>query len=482
MKRSILVWALGAACAAGAAVYDVRDFGAAGDGRAKDTAAVQRAVDAAHAAGGGTVEVPAGTYVCGSIFLRSHVDFHVGPGAEIRASADPADYNAPDVCPQNWTSVNEAHKGGHLFLCIEQENVTVRGPGRINGNSRAFLVGPRGERWGQGSVPFRPAQMLYFVESRDVRVQDLELADSSYWSCFFHGCEQVSARGLWIHNVRTGFHTHNGDGIDIDCCRFTTVSNCKINTPHDDALVLKSSYALKRPVVCENILIANCLVTGYKVGTVLDATYVPEKVNWVCGRIKLGTESNGGYRNITITGCNCFYSSGLAFEEVDQGKMENIMVSNISMSHVHHYPIYITTGCRNRGPKERTDVSSARDIQISNVTIDDCDSLSGIQITGMPGYPIENIRLSNIQIRYRGGVQRQVPVDYPELGTKYPEPAKFLGTCPAYGLFARHVRGLQLSHVTFMPDQPDSRPSIITTDVEGLVMDHVDTPDGLGSR
>ena len=104
MKSNILILALGVACAAGAAVYDVRDFGAAGDGRAKDTAAVQRAVDAAHAAGGGTVEVPAGTYVCGSIFLKSHVDFHVGPGAEIRASADPADYNAPDVAPIRRTT------------------------------------------------------------------------------------------------------------------------------------------------------------------------------------------------------------------------------------------------------------------------------------------------------------------------------------------------------------------------------------------
>ena len=154
-------------------------------------------------------------------------------------------------------------------------------------------------------------------QCRNILIRDITIFRGGHFAIIITGCDYANIDNVMIDT--------NRDGIDIDCCRFTTVSNCKINTPHDDALVLKSSYALKRPVVCENILIANCLVTGYKVGTVLDATYVPEKVNWVCGRIKLGTESNGGYRNITITGCNCFYSSGLAFEEVDQGKMENIV-------------------------------------------------------------------------------------------------------------------------------------------------------------
>ena len=156
----------------------------------------------------------------------------------------------------------------------------------------------------------------------------------------------------------------------------------------------------------------------------------------------------------------------------------NIVVTGISMSHVHHYPIYITTGCRNRGPKERTDISTARDISICNVVAEDCDSLSGIIVTGMPGHPVENIRLSNISLRFRGGVTRKVSADYPELGTKYPEPAKFLGTCPAYGLFARHVKGLVLNDVNFMLDNPDSRPCILTDDVEEVRMREVRTPEG----
>ena len=264
-----------------AAVYDVRSFGAAGDGRTKDTVAIQRAVDAAHAAGGGTVEVPAGTYLTGSIFLKSNVDFHVGAGAEILGSPDKGDYNAWDVCPQNWRSDSESQDGGHLFLCIEQRNVTLRGPGRINGNSRRFLVGPKGERYPQNGVPWRPSQMLYFVESENIRIQDLELADSCYWSCFIHGCRQVQARGLYIHNVRTGFHTHNGDGIDIDCSQYVTVSDCRIDTADDSITLRGSGRRLKRNQDCAFVTVSNCILSspcnairiGVGEGNIHDATF-----------------------------------------------------------------------------------------------------------------------------------------------------------------------------------------------------------------
>ncbi len=145
--------------------------------------------------------------------------------------------------------------------------------------------------------------------------------------------------------------------------------------------------------------------------------------------------------------------------------MENIVVSNISLSHVHHYPIYITTGCRNRGPKERTEVSSARDIYISNVVADDVDSLAGIIVTGMADAPIRNVVLSDIHIRYRGGGQcPEKP--YREQGTNYPEP-RWAGSTPAYGLFARYVDGLRLRNVTFELMRPDARPDIVLEDVSG---------------
>ena len=454
--------------------YNVRDFGAKGDGKHLDSPAINAAIEKAAADGGGTIFLPAGNYLCGSIHMKSNINLHIDAGATIVATSDSKAYDPSE--PFNFP---EYQDGGHTYFHNSLiwgenlENISITGRGRIDGEG---LTRKDTETAGnvQGGSIGTGDKAIALKLCRNVLIRDITIYRGGHFAIIITGCDFATIDNVLIDT--------NRDGIDIDCCRFTTVSNTKVNTPHDDAIVLKSSYALKRAQICENILVTNCIVTGYKVGTALDGTYVPEKVNWVCGRIKLGTESNGGYRNITISNCTCFYSSGLAFEEVDQGRMENIVVTNISMSHVHHYPIYITTGCRNRGPKEVTHVSSARDISISNVIADDCDSLSGIQITGMPGHPIENISLSNIQLRYRGGVQQAHSKPYPELEKKYPEIAKFLGQCPAYGLFARHVNGLSLSDINIQLDRPDARPSIILDDVENVKFHNVSTPDGAEKR
>ena len=454
--------------AATTGIYNVRDFGATGDGRTLDSPAINAAIEAAVRDGGGQVLLPAGTYLSGSIRLKSNIDLHLAAGAKIVAA--PAKMKAYDES-ESFGGFPEYQDGGHTYFhnsliwAEGQHNISITGHGMIDGEG---LTKKDTEKAGQvqgGSIGTGDKAIALKL-CRQVTIRDITIYRGGHFGIIMTGCDLSTIDNVTIDT--------NRDGFDIDCCKYMTITNCRINTPSDDALVLKSSYALKKPVACEHIAISNCNITGYKCGSLLDGTYIPEPVGWVCGRFKLGTESNGGYRNISLTNCTFMYSSGLAFEEVDQGKMENIVVSNISMSHVHHYPIYITTGCRNRGPKERQDVSSARDIQINNLIADDCDSLSGILITGMQGTPIENIRLSNIQIRYRGGVSHGVPTEYPELGTKYPEPGKFLGLCPAYGLFARHVRGLQLQNVTFLLDQPDVRPAIITDDVEGMKMENVE--------
>ena len=277
MKTNICVFvAIGVARAAGMAfaggTYDVRSFGAKGNGLDKDTTAIQSAIDAASAAGGGEVFFGAGTYVSGSIFLRSNVDFHLGPGATLLGSPDKTDYNAADVCSQNTTSKPESSFGAHLVLCIEQENVTVRGPGRIDGNSAVFLVDPKtGVEWGhrpgnrsagQDKIPWRPSQMLYFVESRNLRIQDLELSNSTYWSCFLFGCEQVAVRGLYVHNERDRFHTCNGDGLDIDCCEYVTVSDCRICTADDCITLRASGRRLKRSRDCAHVMVSNCSLSS----------------------------------------------------------------------------------------------------------------------------------------------------------------------------------------------------------------------------
>lgn len=450
---------------------NVKYFGAKGDGVSLDHKAIDAAINDCAAHGGGTVTVPVGTYLCGTIHLKSNVNLYIESGAKILAA--PASMNAYDA-PEVFDGV-AYQDGGHTYFhnsliwAENEENISITGRGMIDGEGLTTRDTDRGGILQGGNVGTGD-KAIAFKNCKNILLRDITIYRGGHFAVIITGCDMGTIDNLTIDT--------NRDGIDIDCCKYITVSNTKVNSPNDDGIVLKSSYALKRPVLCENIMITNCLVSGYKLGTFLDRTYVPAKVNWVCGRIKLGTESNGGYRNIAISNCTCIYSSGLAFEEVDQGKMENIVVSNISLSHVHHYPIYITTGCRNRGPKEVTTPSTGRNISITNVIADDVDSLAGIIITGMKDAPLRDIALSNIQIEYRGGGTADLAnKEYREQGTNYPEP-RWAGPTPAYGMFVRHVDGFSVSNVKFTTKKADSRPPVILDDVTNWKIDDLYTPSG----
>ncbi len=450
--------------------YNVCDYGAKGDGKTLDSPAINAAIEAAVAGGGGQVLVPAGTYLCGSIRFRSNIDFHLSAGAIILAA--PAEMKAYDES-ESFGGFPEYQDGGHTYFhnsliwAEGQTNVSITGHGMIDG---AGLTKKDTEKAGnvQGGSIGTGDKAIALKLCRRVTLRDITIYRGGHFAVIMTGCDLSTLDNLTIDT--------NRDGIDIDCCKYMTITNCRVNTPSDDAIVLKSSYALKKPVICEHIAVTNCNVTGYKCGSLLDGTYIPEKVNWVCGRFKLGTESNGGYRNIALSNCTFNYSSGLAFESVDRGIMENIVVNNISMSHVHHYPVYITTGCRNRGPNDLTHNSTARDIKISNIVADDCDSLCSIIVTGMPGEPLRDISLSNIRLKFRGGGARElVDKDYREQSTHYPEP-KFAGQTPAYGLYARHVDGLKVSDMVFDCVRPDYRPAVVLDDVNGARLSDIDAP------
>jgi len=450
--------------------YNVRSFGAVGDGKNLDSPAINTAIEAAFANGGGKIIVPAGIYLCGSIHLKSNIELHLLPGAVIKAA--PASMKVYDES-ESFGGFPEYQDGGHTYFhnsliwAEGQDNISITGRGMIDGEG---LTKKDTENAGnvQGGSIGTGDKAIALKLCTNILIRDITIFRGGHFAIIITGCEKGTIDNVTIDT--------NRDGIDIDCCKYLTVTNTKVNTPNDDGIVLKSSYALKKPVPCENILINNCIVTGYKLGTFLDGTYIPEKVNWVCGRIKLGTESNGGYRNIAISNCTMMYSSGLAFEEVDQGRMENIAVSNITMNHVHHYPIYITTGCRNRGPKEVTSPSYGGDIMISNVIADDADSLAGIIVTGMKEEPLRNIRLHNIQIRYRGGGTSDLSKkEYREQGTNYPEP-RWAGPTPAYGLYARHVDGLTVRGLYLETIRPDYRHVVILDDVKNADIQDLTAP------
>jgi len=293
-----------------------------------------------------------------------------------------------------------------------------------------------------------------------VLLRDITIFHGGHLAILATGCDNLTVDNVTMDTDR--------DGIDIDCCCNTTVSNCRINSPRDDGLCPKSSFALGRNVITENLTIVNCQVSGFQEGTLLDGTMKPARGT---GRIKFGTEANGGFRNVTVANCTFRGCHGLALEEVDGGLMENISINNITMMDVVGYPIYLTTGERNRGPTV-TGPSRMRNIFISNVMASNIDPTSGIQITGFRGHPIEGVRLENIRLLFKGGGTKAQAAVFPsELGTGYPEPGR-LGVMPAYGLFARHVQDLELANVTVGFDELDLRPPIMCMDVDGLEIDN----------
>jgi polygalacturonase len=477
-----------------AAVYSVRAYGARGDGKTVDTPSVNRAVEAAAAAGGGTVHFPAGTYLCFSIRLKSNVALHLDAGATILA-ADPAQdkggYDQPE--PNAWDMYQDfghSHWQNSLIWGINVENVSITGPGKIDGKGLTKRSpGPRRPRvpgdtpvsmGGAGTGGARPLaplgedadvstmnglgnKAISLKLSRNVTLRDITIHRGGHFAVLATGVDNLTIDNLKVDT--------NRDGFDIDSCRNVRVSNCTVNSPNDDAIVLKSSYGLGFARATENVTITNCQVSGYDEGTLLDGTFkktqefAPDR-DRVTGRLKFGTESNGGFKNITISNVVFDHCRGLALETVDGGHIEDIVITNLTMRDVTTAPIFLRLGRRMRGP-EGTPVGAIRRVQISDVVVSDADPRFASIIAGLPGHPIEDVRLSNIRILYKGGGTRaQAALEPAERETNYPEPSMF-GELPAYGFFIRHARGVELSNVEVGFMTEDLRPAFHLEDVRG---------------
>jgi len=258
----------------------------------------------------------------------------------------------------------------------------------------------------------------------------------------------------------------NRDGMDIDCCRNVRVSNCSVNSPWDDAICLKSSFALGYARATEMVTISNCVVSGsFEEGTLLDATYkrfAPDtKVNRT-GRIKFGTESNGGFKNITITNCVFDGCWGFALETVDGGLLEDVSITNITMRDLAGAPIFLRLGARMRGPAG-VPVGALRRVLISNIVCSNAGSPVSSILSGIPGHEIEDVKLSNILIQHQGG-QPDTPLQLAEKEKDYPEPSMF-GTTPAHGFFIRHAHGIEINDLEIQCAKDDARPAFVLDDV-----------------
>jgi polygalacturonase len=452
------------AAAAPAVSYDVRVFGAVGDGSANDAPAINAAIDAASKAGGGTVDFPAGTYLSGSIHLKSDISLHLGSGSTIVASPDAAAYDTPEV--NAWGDVLHYQDGGHshwhdsLIWGEGLTNISITGTGRIFGKglSRGWSTETPVQSIGNKAIALR--------NCRNVVFRDFTIQHGGWFGILATGVDNFTIDGLKIDT--------NRDGMDIDCCHNVRISNCSVNSPWDDGICLKSSYGLGEFRSTENVTISDCLVSGYDEGTLLDGTRRHTAVEnpTPTGRIKFGTESNGGYKAITITNCVFECCRGLALETVDGAIIEDVTVSNIAMRQIFTAPIFLRLGARMRGPAA-TPLGKLRRVLISNVVAQDISGDQGILITGLPGHAVEDVTLNNIHMVFAGGgTAAMAKRGVSEMEREYPEPGSF-GATPSWGLFARHVQDLAVRDVTLRTASGDLRPPVVLDDAHGVELRHV---------
>lgn len=507
MKKlmSLLATIMMSACmwAATDGFFNVKDFGAVGDGTHIDSPAINAAINAASEKGGGTVYLPAGVYQSYSIRLKSNIAIYLDHGAVLKAAVptEQAHYDLPEENPSDdYQDFGHSHWQNSLIWGIGLHDVSVQGFGLIDGTE--------GITRGQAKMNGHPAanKAIALKECRNVTIRDISMLKCGHFAMLLTGVDNLT-----IDNVKCDT---NRDAFDIDCCANVRVSNCQVNTLNDDAIVLKCSYGLGYAKPTENVTITNCHVSGYDPGTVLDGTFqktitaAPDR-DGPTGRIKLGTESNGGFKNITISNCTFDHCRGLALETVDGAVIEDVTVDNIAMRDICNSPIYVRLGNRARGP-EGMPVSVIRRVKLSNIVVKDADCRYASMIFGLEGHLIEDITLSNIHIQYRGGLtmddvrwqrganpfftrrnsvangtpdkrrrkeehvseeqKERDPYQVPQMENGYPEPSSH-GILPAYGLFISHARNVKLDNVTLETMTEDKRPPIVLMDVENVKLD-----------
>lgn len=417
-------------------IVNVKTFGAVGDGLSNDTQAVQAAIDECGRSGG-TVIFPSGIYRTGTLVVKSGVHMHLESGSVLQGSRNIEDYRDDIDCFIEGT-------GKKMGLCLiyagEEENIAITGEGVIDGQGEYFHK----DKGYAGVRPF----LIRMVGSRRIKMHGVTLRDAAAWVSHFHECSEVDITGVTIRSRVNA----NNDGMDIDSCSHVTIRDCDIDTG-DDAIVLKSTTSAP----CEYIDIRNCRLRS----------------NWAA--LKFGTESLGGFRNITVTDCYIYDTNGCGIKllTVDGAHLENVEFSNITMEQVAG-PIFIRLGSRLRtymaGQEPKT-TGILRNVAIRNVkaTVKEWkDRKSAVVISGIPGYPVENIVFENLDITFPG--ETEEAVDYrtiPELESAYPEYYMF-GTSPAYGLFIRHAKDVTLKQVSLKTREPDGRPAIAAVDVTGM--------------
>jgi polygalacturonase len=434
----------------------VTEYGALGDGVTLNTKSIQKAIDQCALEGGGRVVIGPGRFLTGTLVMKDHVELHVLTDAVLLGSQNVADY--PEMVTAYRFFGDEWVKQSLIFGA-NLEDIAITGEGVIDGQGESFQVTTKVKPDRYKNRPY----LIRFTECNGVVVRNITLQNSAMWMQHYLACDQVL-----VENIKVWNHCNkNNDMIDIDGCRDVVIRGC-VGDTDDDGLTLKSTSSR----ACENVAISNCVLSSH------------------CNAIKLGTESTGGFKNITITDCvvkpsskeEVIYGlskgiSGISLEVVDGGTMDGVFISNVLIDGPE-VPLFIRLGNRARPHVEG--VSKPGVGELKNVRIEDLAVRNGgkttCSITGMPGYPVRNISLSNISMELVGGEEASDPQnEVPELEDLYPEATMF-GVLPASILYMRHVDQVTLYKIFVTLQKPDNRIPLIAEDVSGMEYDeiHVD--------
>ena len=427
----------------------VRDLGATGDGVSLDTLAIQSAIDTCAAQKGGTVYFPAGDYLTGTLILKANVTLKLAPQARLLGSTSLSHYP-------------EMKAGGYCLLYAQDaQHIQLCGEGVIDGQGKAFPYGSEGfniedEAAAPTTQTFIRPQLIHLKDCQNVVITGVTLQHAASWCCHIDQCKEVRIDGVHLLNRAN----QNNDGFDLTDCEDVVVSNCHVDCG-DDAFALKEGGL--------RIAITNCLIS----------------TRWAAFRI--GPEAHNVFRDIVVSNCVVYntYGSGIKIQEVEGGVMENILFNNIVMDNVTG-PISMRLGGYLGWKNERKEslpIGVLRNVRFSDIRARVADNAyplphevppfpgerrSCITLTGVPGFYIENVTFSGVEITFPGGGSLEDSrVAVPELRDHYPEYHMF-GQLPAYGMYVRHVKGLTLNDVHFSVENADLRPALACEDVENL--------------
>jgi polygalacturonase len=379
----------------------------------------------------------------GTIYLKSNIVLEIASGAVLLGSTRIADYTR-DTHKQMYRG--ETHMDRCLIFARDARNIGLTGQGTIDGQ------GARSNFPNTNDPSNNRPMMIRFLNCTNIRMRDLTLVNPASWTSAWLYCNDIVVDGL---SIRSRVNT-NGDGLDFDGCKNVRVSNCAFDTS-DDSICLQTSRPDRS---CRDIVITNCTFCSKWAG------------------IRIGLLSRGDFSNVTVS--NCIFrdidDSGLKIQMCEGGEMKRMIFANLVMVNVPR-PIFMTF-CQQRAcvdaPYNMAPMKALRDMVFTNILVDavERDKDTAFILTGLPGHPIENVTFSNISMRTQGGGTKEdtentlAELDLAALGSNWPEYQYLGGTVPAYGLYARHIRGLKMNHVDFTTVIPDARPDIVLLDVE----------------